>query len=112
MIDTIKNILGIGAKVKIEDLIKNGAVILDVRTRNEFSGGHVKGSVNLPLDILGAQCHKIKNKEQVFITCCASGVRSGVAKRMLKSNGFPNVRNGGSWVNLKKYESHVGKHKI
>lgn len=112
MIEKIKNILGIGPKVKMEDLIRTGAVILDVRTRNEFSGGHIKGSVNLPLDQVSEQCKKIKNKEQVFITCCASGVRSGVAKRILKSQGFPNVRNGGSWVNLKKYEQYVGKHKI
>lgn len=112
MIQKIKKFLGIKPKVKMEDLIINGAVVLDVRTKSEFSSGHVKGSVNVPLDRLDEYVKKLKNKEQVLVTCCASGMRSGIAKGTLKSHGFQNVHNGGSWMNLKKHEHHVGKHKI
>ena len=76
---------------------------MDVRSRQEYLSGHVKGSVNIPLDQLSNGVKKLKNKEQVIITCCASGMRSGVAKTMLKSNGFSTVHNGGSWMSLKKH---------
>ncbi len=103
MIQKIKNILGIGPEVNIDELIAAGALILDVRSKAEYAGGHVKGSVNIPLDQINDGMKKLKNKEQAIITCCASGMRSGVAKTMLKSNGFTTVHNGGSWTSLKKY---------
>ena len=104
MIQTLKNILGIGPKVDLGELIKNGAVIVDVRTKGEYAGGHIKGSVNIPLNQLGESLKKFKNKEQAIITCCASGMRSASAKSVLKGEGYVNVHNGGSWFNLKKYE--------
>jgi len=103
MIQTLKNIFGIGPKVNIGELITNGAIIIDVRTKGEYAGGHVKGSVNIPLDQLSGNLKKIKSKEHVVITCCASGMRSGSAKNFLKSQGYTNVHNGGSWHNLKQY---------
>lgn len=103
MIQKLKNILGIGPKVNIGELIANGATIIDVRTKGEYSGGHVKGSLNIPLDQLSENLKKIKNKEHPIITCCASGMRSGSAKSYLKSQGYTNVHNGGSWYSLKKH---------
>lgn len=101
MIQTLKNILGIGPKVDYKELIANGAIVIDVRTKGEFSGGHAKGSVNIPLDQLSSGIKKLKDKEKAIITCCASGMRSASAKAILKSNGFKNVHNAGSWYNLK-----------
>lgn len=95
--------LGIGAKVDMGEAIAKGAVIVDVRTAGEYAGGHVRGSLNIPLDSLGSQMSKL-NKDKPVITCCASGMRSGSAKTMLLNNGFKEVHNGGSWVNLKKHE--------
>ncbi len=89
-------------KVDLGELIQNGAFIIDVRTSGEYQTGHLKGSKNIPLDRLMSQVSKIK-KEQIIITCCASGMRSASAKGMLKSAGFSNVHNGGSWSSLKKY---------
>ena len=82
------------------ELISNGATIIDVRTREEYRSGHVEGSVNIPLDQLTSGLKKLKSKEQVIITCCASGMRSATAKTILKSQGYSNVHNGGSWRNL------------
>lgn len=104
MIQTFKNILGIGPKVNIGELISNGALIIDVRSKGEYAGGHVKGSVNVPLDQLSGYMKKIKDKNHTIITCCASGMRSGSAKSFLKEQGYTNVHNGGSWFSLKKYE--------
>ncbi len=83
--------------------MKNDGVIIDVRTRGEYAQGHVKGSVNIPLDTLQSQMNTLK-KDKPVITCCASGMRSSSAKGMLLSNGFKEVHNGGSWYNLKKFE--------
>ena len=104
MIQALKNILGIGPKVDLRELINNGAIIVDVRTKGEYAGGHIKGSVNIPLNQLGDSLKKFKNKDQVIITCCASGMRSASAKSVLKGEGYTNVHNGGSWLSLKKYE--------
>lgn len=101
MINTLKSIFGLGPKVDFKELIANGAIVIDVRSKGEFSGGHAKGSVNIPLDQLSSGIKKLKDKEKVIITCCASGMRSASAKAILKSNGFANVHNAGSWYNLK-----------
>ncbi|HEY4629235.1 MAG TPA: rhodanese-like domain-containing protein [Flavobacterium sp.] len=99
MINTLKKLFGIGPKVDYAALVKQGAVILDVRSPAEYQSGHIKGSVNAPLNDLPRHISKLK-KEVVVITCCASGMRSASAKSMLKSNGFTQVHNGGGWSSL------------
>lgn len=99
MIASIKKILGLGSTTDYTSLMKKGAQIVDVRTPNEFSGGHIKGSINIPLDSLQQNLKKLK-KEKSVITCCASGMRSASAKQILHSNGFLEVYNGGGWASL------------
>jgi rhodanese-related sulfurtransferase len=100
MLDTIKNLFGLGPKVDFGSLIKNGAIIVDVRTKNEYASGHIKGSVNIPLDTLPKNLSMFKDKNKPVITCCASGMRSAAAKSILKTNGFTEVYNGGGWMSL------------
>jgi phage shock protein E len=99
MFATIKKLLGLGPAVDYAALMQEGAKIIDVRSKGEYAGGHIKGSVNIPLDTLSKHLGKFK-KTDTLITCCASGMRSASAKGILKSNGFENVHNGGSWVSL------------
>lgn len=94
MIDAIKKLFGVGPKVDFADLVKKGAIILDVRSKGEYAGGHIKGSVNISVDTLNSNLNKFKDKNQVIITCCASGMRSASAKSILKSNGYSQVHNG------------------
>ena len=101
MINTIKKLLGFGPSVDYADLVKQGAVILDVRSKGEYSGGHIKGSINVSVDTLSSNLAKLKDKNKTIITCCASGMRSASAKSILKSNGYTNVYNGGGWSSLK-----------
>jgi rhodanese-related sulfurtransferase len=100
MLSSIKKILGIGPKVDLSELVKQGAIILDVRTKGEFGSGHISGSVNIPVDQLSKNLNKLKDKKRPIITCCASGMRSASAKGILTSNGFTNVHNGGGWMSL------------
>ena len=100
MINTLKKLFGLGPQVNYGDLLKQGAIIIDVRSKGEYAGGHVKGAVNIPLDQLGSNLNKIKSKDQVIITCCASGMRSASAKSFLKGKGYTTVHNGGGWLSL------------
>ena len=100
MIAKLKELLGIKPAPNYKELLQEGGIIIDVRTKAEFSSGHIKGSKNIPLQTLAANLNKLKNKDKPVITCCASGMRSASAKSMLKSNGFSNVYNGGSWARL------------
>ena len=101
MFDSIKKLFGLGPSVNYADLVKEGAIILDVRSKGEYSGGHINGSMNISVDTLSSNLGKLKDKNKTIITCCASGMRSASAKNILKSNGYTNVYNGGGWSSLK-----------
>lgn len=84
----------------VENLIKSGtATIVDVRTPEEFEFGHVKNSINIPLQIIETKFEELKqlNKNPIVL-CCASGNRSGMATSLLQRYGFENVYNAGSWI--------------
>ncbi len=100
MINALKQLFGFGPKMDYADLMKQGATILDVRSKGEYAAGHIKGSQNIPIDQLHSNVHKLKDKHKPIITCCASGMRSASAKSILKSNGYTNVHNGGGWNSL------------
>jgi rhodanese-related sulfurtransferase len=99
MINALKKLFGMGPKVDYASLVKQGAVILDVRSKGEYQNGHIKGSINISVDTLANNLGKLK-KDKPIITCCASGMRSASAKSLLKSKGFTDVHNGGSWMTL------------
>lgn len=100
MINTLKKLFGFGPANNYAELVKEGAIILDVRSRGEFAGGHIKGAVNISVDTLRNNLVKLKDKNQPIITCCASGMRSASAKSILLSNGYTQVYNGGGWSSL------------
>ena len=86
---------------KLKEFLQQGAVIIDVRSPQEFSSGHVKGSKNIPLNILLSNVEEIKRFGKPIITVCQSGMRSGSAKSFLQSKGVK-VINGGPWSGLNK----------
>ena len=100
MITTLKKIFGLGPTVNYLELVQQGAIILDVRSKAEFSGGHIKGAVNIPVNVLNQHLGQLKDKNKTIITCCASGMRSASAKSILQSHGYTNVYNGGGWSSL------------
>jgi rhodanese-related sulfurtransferase len=100
MLESIKNMFGLGTKTDYSELIKQGDIILDVRSKAEFSEGHIKNSINIPIEQLSNNLAKLKDKDKCIICCCASGMRSGTAKRIFKSKGYKVVFNGGGWNSL------------
>ncbi len=87
-------------KKKILAAIESGAVILDVRTPSEFSGGHIEGAINIPVDALAKKTAKIGGKDTVVVVYCASGSRSSAAAGILRKAGFTKVFNAGGIANL------------
>ncbi len=73
------------------------AIVIDVRTEGEFSGGNVKGSINIPMDSILSRLDEIKQIKGNIVFCCASGGRSNAVCEHLKNLGIQNVHNGGSW---------------
>jgi len=90
----------------IKRVLRNGAVIIDVRTVHEYDQGRIKGSLNIPLDRISASIERIKGLNKPVIFVCNSGNRSGSAIRIVKQNGLKEVYNGGNWESvLKKINS-------
>ena len=73
--------------------------IIDVRTPAEFQGGHVAGSINIPLQEVPKRLEEIKALKQPILLCCASGMRSGQATSYLKGVGV-DCENGGGWMEV------------
>lgn len=78
-----------------EKINHSDTTIVDVRTPGEFIGGHVEGSINIPLSEVTSRLDELK-KMQPMVLCCASGGRSGQATSYLSQQGL-DVINGGSW---------------
>lgn len=99
-----QKLFGGAPAVDLKSIIDEGAFLVDVRTAGEFSSGHVKGSVNIPLDTIPRQLTKFKNKKNIIVFC-RSGMRSSQAKNILQQNGFTNVVNGGTWETVQRFVS-------
>jgi phage shock protein E len=91
----------------LEDLLKEEAVIIDVRTPMEFSGGHVAGSINMPLNEILSRVDEIKAFDKPILLCCASGNRSGQAAMALQQMGMEQVYNAGSWLTVNAVQSQI-----
>jgi len=83
-------------------LMNDGAVLIDVRSSNQFKDGHINGARNVPGDQIAAGAPSLdKFKDKTVIVCCDSGVTSGAAARKLTELGFKqvfNLRGGlGAW---------------
>lgn len=85
---------------KVADLLEKGALIVDVRTPDEYRAGHITESVNIPLNTIPNKVNELKRKNKPIITCCRSGARSGMAADQLRKAGIE-VENGGPWNTVK-----------
>ena len=86
----------------IQEYLKNGAVVIDVRTVGEFSMGNVEGSLNIVLDTIPTRAEELKNLGNQIIAVCRSGARSGTAADFLCDQGL-DVINGGPWQNVAQF---------
>ncbi len=85
---------------KARQLLQQGALLVDVRSQNEFAAGTVEGAINLPLEELDAHAEKVKNKTCLLF--CNSGTRSHIAYNRLMTLGCADVHNLGPFKHAKK----------
>ncbi len=100
MFSLLKRLLGLGPDVDFQQLVARGAIVIDVRTPEEFRSGHLRGAINIPLDHLQSQLTTLKKKNAPLITVCRSGARSKAAADILRKNGLE-AYNGGGWTSLR-----------
>lgn len=91
--------------MKLETIIKEKkGTIVDVRSPEEFRGGHVAGSINIPLMEISKRMDELKKLKSPLVLCCASGGRSGQAHGYLAQQGIE-CFNAGSWLDVNYYQS-------
>lgn len=96
----IFSFLGFGGNAQLKAALRKGAIIVDVRTANEYDGGHIPDAFHIPADRLSISMQRLKEVKRPIIVCCNSGARSGDAVRKLKAAGIKDVYNGGNWEQL------------
>ncbi|HEY2470880.1 MAG TPA: rhodanese-like domain-containing protein [Terracidiphilus sp.] len=80
------------------EYLRNGAIVIDVRSPNEFESGHILQAQNMPLDrIEMTAASTVRDKNKVLLLHCSTGVRSNLAKKKLEALGYKNVFNLGSY---------------
>lgn len=85
----------------LDKKLEHGALILDVRTEEEYRTGHIDGAINMSLGTIRER-YKELDPQQTYITTCSHGLRSVKAESLLKERGFKQVYNGGAWPDLEK----------
>ena len=91
--------------MSLEKIIKEtNCTIVDVRSHEEFMGGHVANSINIPLQTIPERIEELKGLSFPLVFCCASGNRSGQAEHFLSKHGL-DCYNGGSWLDVNYYQS-------
>lgn len=100
MINALKSLFSNNQNESLTEILAQKPFLVDVRTKEEFECGHVKGSINIPLGTIIANLNKFKNKNHIIVFC-KSGGRSSMAKDILHANGISNVTNGETWVKIK-----------
>ena len=86
--------------VKLKNVLKKGAIIIDVRTGPEYDSGHIPESFHIPVDRIKTNAAQLKEANQPIILCCNTGDRSSTAMQILKAKGIKQVYNGGNWEKL------------
>jgi rhodanese-related sulfurtransferase len=99
MFDFLKSLFIKEPAIDLTEVIARKPFLVDVRTPGEFTQGHPKGAVNIPLDRVSAHIEKFKGKKDIVVFC-RSGNRSSQAKSILQAKGFTNVVDAGTWENV------------
>ena len=83
----------------LSGIMKEGAILVDVRTPGEFAQRSVKGAVNIPLEMITRKVSTLGGHKHIVVFC-RSGNRSNHARKMLEQLGFRNVVDGGTWQDV------------
>ena len=99
MLNFLKNMFSNNSEEYKKMITEQGAIVVDVRSPEEFNSEHVDGSKNIPLGNIKAKASEIKSWKKPIILCCLSGGRASQALGILKAEGLE-VYNAGGWKSL------------
>ena len=88
---------GLISKHDARTLLDQGALVVDVRSQEEYSAGHAQGSLHLPLHLIPVLAAEKLPKDRPLLLCCASGARSAMAMEYLRPLGYA-AHNLGAWM--------------
>jgi len=88
---------------KVTKQLPDDAIVLDVRTQDEFNVSHAKRAQNLPLDYIRSGILPTPDKSKPIYVYCRSGNRSAEAVTLLKKQGYSNITDIGAYENTKQY---------
>jgi phage shock protein E len=94
---------GAAEKADLPALVQGGALVIDVRTAGEFSGGAVQGAIHIPYDEIAGKIGAVEpDQNRVIIVYCQAGSRARAARKSLEQLGYTNVVNGGRFSKVRK----------
>ena len=99
MFEFLKNMMGPAESPSLREVLERDPMIVDVRSPFEFDQGHIRGSVNIPVNQLPRDIEEIKSRGIPVVVVCRSGARSKMAAEILREAGVE-VYNGGAWVQV------------
>jgi phage shock protein E len=89
-----------GGGGQIRQALREGGVIIDLRTPYEFDQGHIPYALNIPADRVKANIGRIRTLNKPVVLCCGTGAHCLEAAAILREAGLTRVHNGGSWQSL------------
>ena len=93
----LQRLLGISSKPNLKKILAKGALLIDVRSSDEFKAGHSAKAINIPLQLISHSVYRLKGK--IVIAVCKTGAKSAMAVSILNSAGIE-AYNGGVWSNF------------
>ena len=101
----LSDIFGGGGSIR--QALREGAVIIDLRTAYEYDQGHIPRSLNIPIDRIRANIVRIRDFRKPVILCCGTGAHCREGAEILRTAGITPVYNGGSWQSLLRVAQNV-----
>lgn len=90
----------------VKQALREGAVVIDLRTAYEYDQGHVPRSLNIPIDRIRANIDRIRGLNKPVVLCCATGSHCWEAADILRDAGISRVINGGDWQSVLRKTGH------
>lgn len=94
----LSEIFGWGGQIR--QALREGGVIIDLRTPYEFDQGHIPHAINIPVDRIKANIGRLRSLKKPIILCCSTGAHCWEAATLLREAAVTQVHNGGSWQSL------------
>jgi phage shock protein E len=98
--------LGLG-NTKLKSALRNGGIIIDVRSPGEYDRGRIPDSINIPVDRIPINAERLKAMKRPLVFCCSTGDRSNQAVQYMRSKGATELYNGGNWHRLLRISKSV-----